>query len=270
MGVQVMKLTDIQIKNLKPSAKVQKVADGHGLYIHISPAGGKLWRMAYSFDGKQKTLSFGAYPAISLKAARAKRDEAKELLASGIDPGAHKKAVKLARRAENASSYEVVAREWFAKYSAGWSESNKLKIWARQENDIFPFLAGKPINQITPPGILAALRAIEARGAIDTAHRALQDCGRIFRYAIATGRAERDPAADLRGALPPTKGNNFASITDTKEVGALLRALDAYIGNIVVAYALRLCCLCDPESLDMLSGKNLTLRYLNGAYLPGA
>ena len=235
-----MKLTDIKIKNLKASAKVQKVADGHGLYVHVSPAGGKLWRMAYTFEGKQKTLSFGAYPAISLKAAREKREQAKEMLAQGIDPGAYKKAVKASRQAASVNTYEIIAREWFAKHSPSWSESNKLKIWARQEKNIIPYLGGKSVNQITPPDILAALRAIEARGAIETAHRILQDCGRIFRYAIATGRAERDPAADLRGALPPAKGNNFATITDPKQVGALLRAIDGYEGNIMVAYALRM------------------------------
>ena len=235
-----MKLSDTKIKNTKPTDKVQKISDGGGLYLHVSTAGGKLWRMAYSFDGKQKTLSFGAYPAISLKNAREKRDEAKALLAQGIDPGVQKKALKTAERAVYANSYEVVAREWFAKYSATWTEGNKLKILARQENNIFPFLAGRPIDKITAPELLTALRIIEQRGALDVAHRTLQEVSRIFRYAIATGRAERDPAADLRGALSPAQGSNFASITEPKAVGALLRAIDGYEGNIVVVYALRL------------------------------
>ena len=233
-------MTDIQIKNLKPSAKVQKIADGYGLYIHISPAGGKLWRMAYTFEGKQKTLSFGAYPAVSLKAAREKREQAKEMLAQGIDPGAHKKAVKASIRAELENTFEIVCREWIAKRAEAWSEINRIKILARLEKNVFPFLGGKPIGGITAPELLQTIRQIEQRGKLETAHRVLADCSRVFRYAIATGRAERDPAADLRGALSSVKGNNFASITDTKEVGALLRALDAYTGNIVVAYALRL------------------------------
>ena len=138
------------------------------------------------------------------------------------------------------NSYEVIAREWFAKYSAGWSESNKVKVLARQVKYIFPFIGGKSIPEITAPELLEALRHIENRGSLDTAHRALQDCGRIFRYAVATGRGERDTAADLRGALPPAKGSNFATITEPKAVGALLRAVDGYDGSIVVAFALRL------------------------------
>ncbi len=235
-----MKLTDTFLRGLKATGKVQKFADGGGLYIHVSPTGGKLWRMAYSFDGKQKTLSLGAYPAVSLKDARQKREEAKEQRAKGIDPGAHKQAVKAASRAESANSYEIVVREWHAKYSPGWSEQNGIRTLARQENDIFPILGGKPINQITAPELLAALRRIEARGAIDTAHRTLGDCSRIFRYAIATGRAERDTAADLKGALPPAQSASFASITESQAIGALLRDIDAYTGNLIVRAALRM------------------------------
>jgi len=235
-----MKLTDTFLRSLRPADKVQKYADGGGLYIHVVPTGGKLWRMAYRFEGRQKTLSFGAYPAISLKEARNRREEAKEQIAHGIDPGIHKKAVKDAERAVNESSYEIIAREWFAKFSSSWAESHKAKIMARQENDIFPHLGGKPINQITAPELLAVLRIIEERGALDSAHRALQDCGRIFRYAVATGRGERDPAADLKGAIPPAKESNFASIKDPDAIGYLLRDIDAYQGNIIVRAALRL------------------------------
>lgn len=234
------KLTDVLLRGLKTTGKVQKKSDGGGLYIHVSSTGGKLWRMAYSFDGKQKTLSFGAYPSVSLKDARQKRDATKELLAKGIDPGAHKQAVKAAAKTKSESSYEVVAREWFAKYSIGWTESNKVKVLARQVNYIFPFIGAKPIDEIKAPELLEALRHIEKRGSLDTAYRALQDCSRIFRYGIATGRGERDTAADLRGALPPAKGSSFATITDPKEVGALLRAIDGYEGGIVVLLALKL------------------------------
>lgn len=235
-----MKLTDTFLRGLRATGKVQKCSDGGGLYLHVSPVGGKLWRMGYRFDGKQRTLSFGAYPAVSLKEARNKREEAKELIAAGIDPGSQKRAMKAAIKSESANSYEVIAREWFEKYSAGWSESNKVKVLARQLNYIFPFIGGKPIRQVTAPELLDALRRIEKRGSLDTAHRALQDCSRIFRYAIATGRGERDTAADLRGALPPAKGSNFATITDPKDVGALLRAIGGYEGGVVVASALRL------------------------------
>ena len=234
-----MKLTDTKIANIKVTDKVQKVADGGGLYLHISPAGGKLWRMAYRFDGKQKTLSFGAYPYVSLKDARDKREAAKTMLARDIDPGAHKQAVK-ASRVANVNSYEVVTREWFLKYSASWSASNQADVMARQEKNVFPFLGARLIDSITAPELLEAVRRVEQRGNLNTAHRLLRDCGRIFRYAIATGRAERDPAAALQGALPPAKSDSFASITKPAEVGALLRAIDGYEGNVIVAHALKL------------------------------
>lgn len=235
-----MKLTDTFLRGIKTTGKAQKHPDGGGLYLYVSPTGGKLWRMDYRFDGKRKTLSIGAYPAVSLSDARIRRQAAKVQLAQGIDPCSHKQAVKAASRAENENAYEVVAREWYAKHAPGWSESNSVRTLARQENDIFPILGSKPVSQITAPELLAVLRRIEARGAIDTAHRTLQDCSRIFRYAIATGRAERDPASDLRGALPPARSTSFASITDPNAIGALLRDIDAYGGNVVVRAALRM------------------------------
>ena len=235
-----MKLTDTFLRGIKATGKAQKHPDGGGLYLYVAPTGGKLWRMDYRFEGKRKTLSMGGYPAVSLVDARTRRQAAKVQLAQGIDPCAHKQAVKTASRAESENSYEVVAREWFAKHAAGWSESNREKILARQVNDIFPFLGKKPVSQITAPELLAVLRRIEARGALDTAHRALQDCSRIFRYAIATGRGERDTAADLRGALPPPRSNSFATTTEPKAIGTLLRDMDAYTGNVIVRAALRM------------------------------
>ena len=234
------KLTDTFLRSVKATGQVQKKADGGGLYIHVSPTGGKLWRMAYSFDGKQKTLSFGAYPAVSLKDARQKREEAKEQLAKGIDPGAQKKAVKAAIKTESTSSFEVVAREWFDKFKDSWVDHHGKKIFARLEKDIFPLIGGKAIGSVTAPELLEVLRRIEARGAIETAHRTLQNCGQIFRYAIATGRAERDPAADLRDALSPVNSTNFASITEPKDIGTLLRDIDEYTGNLIVRAALRM------------------------------
>jgi integrase len=235
-----MPLSDTSIRSAKPTSKTQKLFDGGGLYLEVAPSGGKWWRLKYRFDGKEKRISLGVYPAVSLKEARSRRDEAKEQLARGIDPGALKQAIKAASKAESENSYEVVAREWFNRYAAGWSESNKEKILARQVNDLFPILGKKPINQIAAPELLAVLRRIESRGAIDTAHRALQDCSRIFRYAIATGRGERDPAADLRGALPPPRSSSFATTTEPKAIGALLRDIDAYTGNLIVRAALRM------------------------------
>lgn len=190
--------------------------------------------------GKEKLLSLGTYPTTGLKEARARREDARKLIAQGIDPGAQRQAVKAAARADSEHAYEVIAREWFARYAPGWTESNRERVLARQVNDIFPLLGGRPVGQITAPELLVALRRIEERGAVDTAHRALQDCSRIFRYAVATGRAERDPAADLRGALAPVKSSSFASIREPQAIGALLRAIDAYSGNLIVRAALRL------------------------------
>ncbi len=180
---------------------------------------------------------------MSLKDARERREEAKALLAGNTDPADHRKAVRATAAAEEAAkaaTFEVVARDWFAKYSPPWSESNRAKMLARLANDIFPFIGACPVEEVTAPKLLEVLRRIERRGAVDTAHRALQDCSRIFRYAVATGRAERDTAADLRGALPPAKASGFAAITDPKSVGVLLRAIDGYGGSLVVGAALKL------------------------------
>ena len=234
------KLTDTFLRGLKATGKIQKHADGGGLYIHVSPIGGRLWRMAYGFNGKQKTLSFGAYPAVSLKDARQKRSEAKEHLAKGVDPSAHKKALKSAIRAEVTNSFEIVAREWFDKFKDSWVPHHGSKIFARLEKDIFPVIGGKAVSSVAAPELLGALRRIEARGAIDTAHRALQNCSQVFRYAISTGRAERDVAADLRGALVPVKSKNLASITEPKAIGVLLRDIDEYTGNPIIRLALRM------------------------------
>ena len=235
-----MKLTDTFLRGIKATGKMQKHPDGGGLYLYVSPTGGKLWRIDYRFEGKRKTLSMGAYPTISLADARTRRQEAKVLLAQGIDPSAQKKAVKAAIKTDATNSFEVVAREWFDKYKDSWVDHHGKKIFARLENDIFPLIGAKAVGAVTAPELLEALRRIEARGAIDTAHRTLQNCGQIFRYAIATGRAERDTAADLRDALSPVRPTNFASITEPKAIGALLRDIDAYPGNLIVRAALRM------------------------------
>ena len=236
----MIKLTDTFLRGLKATGEVRKHSDGGGLYLFVSPTGGKLWRMDYRFDGKRKTLSIGAYPTVSLADARTRRQEAKTQLVRGIDPCAHKQAVKAAVRAETTNSFEVVAREWHDKHKDSWESNYGDKILERLVKDIFPPLGAKPIHEITAPELLAALRHIEARGAVETAHRMLQACGQVFRYAIATGRAERDTAADLRGALRPVKSTSFASIKEPKAIGTLLRDIDAYGGNFIVQAALRM------------------------------
>ena len=235
-----MKLTDTFLRGLKATGKAQKYSDGGGLHLYVSPSGGKLWRMGYRFEHKQKLLSLGKYPAVTLKEARNRREEAKELLAAGIDPGARKKAIKATAKAETTNCFEIVAREWYEKQKDTWVKSHGDKILARFENDIFPLIGAKAVQDVAAPELLEALRRIEARGAMDTAHRTLQNCGQVFRYAIATGRAERDTAADLRDALSPVKRTGFATITEPKAIGSLLRDIDAYTGNFIVKAALRM------------------------------
>jgi integrase len=233
-------LTDTAIRKAKPADKVQRLFDGGGLYLEISPSGGKWWRLKYRFGGKEKRLSLGIYPDTGLAAARAKRDGARKLLAAGVDPGEHRKAEKAAGEHKAANSFEVVAREWFAKQSPTWAASHAAKIMLRLENDIFPWLGRRPIADVTAKELLATVNRIAERGAVESAHRALQNCGQVFRYGIATGRAERNPTADLRGALPPVKQTHHAAILEPAAIGGLLRAIGSYEGSFIVKCALRL------------------------------
>ena len=235
-----MPLSDPACKKAQPGEKPVKLSDGGGLFLLVTPAGGKLWRLAYRFGGKQKTLSLGQYPDVSLARARERREEARKRLADGIDPGELKKATKTQQRVRAANSFEAIAREWYAKKAPGWAESHSSKILRRLERDVFPWIGGKPIAELTAPDVLAVVRRIESRGVGETAHRALQNCGQVFRYAVATGRAVRDPTADLKGALPPTRPQHFAAILEPLAVGGLLRALDGFKGSLPVACALKL------------------------------
>lgn len=236
-----MALNDITIRKIEPDKKKTMIRfDGRGLYLEIAPQGGKWWRFKYRFGGKEKRLSLGVYPDVSLKEARDRREECRKLLDHGIDPGENRKAMKLSGAQRAANSFEVVAREWLGKYSSSWAESYSVKIIQRLERDIFPWIGSRPIAEITPPELLTVLRRVEARGAVDTAHRALGNCGQVFRYAIATGRCQRDAAADLRGALAPVSGSHFAATTDPKKLATILRALDGYEGTLTVKCALRL------------------------------
>ncbi len=236
-----MALTNLEVKNSKATDKPIKLSDGGGLFLLVQPNGAKYWRLAYRFANKQKTLAFGVYPDVSLVDARDRRDEARKLLANGADPGAVKQAQKNAKVEQAANSFEVVAREWFARYSPNWADNHANKILARLEKDIFPWIGLRPVGDVPPPELLAVIRRIESRGALETAHRALANCGQIFRYAVATGRAQRDPSGDLRGALPPVKKDkHFAAITDPKIVGELMRDIDGYQGSFIVKSAFKL------------------------------
>lgn len=256
-----MPLTNTAIRNAKAGKKALKLFDERGLYLEVSPAGGKWWRLKYRFGGKEKRLSLGIYPDVALKDARDRRDEARKLLADGIDPSEYRKATKAAQTDRNANSFELITREWFAKYSPTWAPNHGTRLIRLFERDIFPWLGSKPISEITAPDLLAILRRIEARGALDTAHRALGNCGQVFRYAIATGRSQRDPSSDLRGALPPARGKHFAATTEPQQFAAILRAMDGYEGMLTVRCALRLAALLfvRPGELRSAEWKDIDL-----------
>ncbi|MDG4597632.1 MAG: integrase arm-type DNA-binding domain-containing protein [Candidatus Contendobacter sp.] len=232
-------LNDVAARKAKPQAKPYKLADGQGMYLLVSETG-KYWRLDYRFNAKRKTLAMGCYPDVPLAKARERRDEARQQIADGIDPGAARKAQKQAAGERRANSFEVVAREWHGKHAPIWSSHHGDKIIRLLERDLFPWLGSQPIRDISAPELLTALRRVESRGAFETAHRALQTCGQVFRYAIATGRAERDISADLKGALPPVKPKHHSAITEPNEIGGLLRAIDGYQGSFVMQCALRL------------------------------
>lgn len=235
-----MTLTVVAVKNAKPKEKAYKLADERGLYLLVNPNGSKLWKLKYRFAGIEKKLSLGAYPEITLASARDQREEARRQLANNIDPGVLKNSIKRSKKLAAENSFEAIAREWHTKFTPKWTKEHGERILIRLEQNVFPWVGRRPINEVTAPELLSALRRVEARGAIETAHRISQICGQIFRYAIVTGRGERDPSADLRGALAPVKQKHHASITDPIEVGKLLRAINAYEGFFVTKCALQL------------------------------
>jgi len=234
-----MPLTDVAVRNAKPGPKTIRLRDDRGLYLEISPRGGKWWRLRYMLKGKANMLSLGVYPDVSLKDARERRDGARKLIANGIDPSQARKDEK-AEMAADAVTFEKVAREWFQKFKENWSSGHAARTMRRFEMDVFPWIGTRPVRDILAPELLATIRRIESRGAIETAHRTLQNCGQVFRYAVASGYADRDISADLRGAIPPTKEKHHASVTDPKDVAALLRTIEAYAGSFVTMCALRL------------------------------
>ena len=235
-----MPLTATAIRKAKPREKPRKLYDSRGLYLEIAPRGTKAWRFKYRFDGKEKRISMGIFPEVSLKLARQRRDEARKLLARDIDPSAYRKARKRSRREAARNSFEAVATEWLAKHSHNWSTSWVRRQERELEREAFPYIGASPVAEITAPDLLAVVRRVEARGHLSKAHTVFQICGRVLRYAVATGRAERDVSSDLRGALPPVKTKHFAAITDPREVGPLLRQLDGYTGTLPVRCALRI------------------------------
>ena len=233
-----MALSDISIRNAKPTSKAFKLYDEQGLFMQVTPSGGKWWRFKFRFDNKEKLLSLGVYPDISLKQAREKRDNARKLLAEGIDPSEQRKASKASKKDSAANSLEVLAREWASSYFINKSASHKVRTLRRLESYVFPWLGSKPISDITAPQILEVVNRVKDLNKLETAHRTLQALSQAFRYAVQTGRALRDPCVDLRGALPSATVKHMAAFTEPQEIAELLRAIEGFTGSFTVKTAL--------------------------------
>jgi integrase len=228
-------LTQAQVRNTKPGPKPQKLFDGRGLFLLIQPSGARWWRLKYRFSGRERLISLGVFPDVPLAAAREKRDEARRLVAAGVDPSAQRRAER------EAGTFEEIAREWFERNKSAWTEGHAVTVLARLEQHLFPRIGSKKLRDITAPEILAALRVVERDGHRETARRVRQICGQVFRYAIASGRPERDPSADLRGALAPVQTKHMGAMTRPDDVAGLLLAIDDYKGaSVTVKCALRL------------------------------
>jgi len=235
-----MLLSHAKLQTLKPRSKIYRKADSHGLAIEVRPNGTKVWRYRFRVLGKPSMLSLGEYPSISLSEARRLRDEAKQQLARGLDPAMQRRLARAAHVESAGNTFAVVALEWFSKNESKWTLGSIKRTRRLFEKDLFPWLGALPIAEMKPAQLLHALRRIEGRGALETAARARALVGQVFRYAIGTGRAERDISQDLRGALQPHVTEHFASITDPRDVGGLLRAIHSYSGHFGTRCALML------------------------------
>jgi len=229
-------LNDTRVRSAKSRDKAFKLSDERGLFLLVMPTGSRLWRLKYRINGREKLISLGAYPDVTLKRAREKRDAARRLIADGVDPSVQRQA----ERAALAHSFEGVAKEWLELQTKSLAPETISILSARLDSGLYPYIGSRPIAAITAQEVLTALRRIEARGKHETAHRVRALAGRVLRYAVATGRAQRDVAADLKGALAPVKSKNFASVTDPVRVGELMRAIHSYSGYPVTALALKL------------------------------
>lgn len=264
-----MALTDVAIRKAKPGEKPLKLSDEKGLYLEVAPKGGKWWRFKYRFGGKEKRLSLGVYPDVGLKEARERRDAARKLVADGVDPSENRKAQKATRADLAADTFEVIAREWLQKFAGTMTEKYWTGVLNRFERDLFPWVGARPISEISAQELLVTVRRIEARGAVETAHRALSNCGQVFRYAVATSRAKHNPASDLRGAIPPAQGKHMAATTDPKKFAEFLRAMEDYKGSLIVRCALRMAPLVfvRPGELRMAQWADINLDTAEWRYL---
>jgi integrase len=246
-----MALTNIQVKQAKAQDRPYKLADGKGMYLYVTTKSQKYWRLDYRFGGKRKTLALGVYPDISLADARAKCNDAKKQISNDLDPNDTKRIAKVTKTQSQENSFKALALEWFAQRQSPWSESHRERVDRMLHKELFPQLGRRPVGEITSPELLSCLRLIEARGVLETAKRAKQVAGQVFRYAVVTGKADRDPSVDLKDALATPIRKHFTAITEPKEVGKLLLMLDDYQGTPEVATALKLAPLffCRPKEL---------------------
>lgn len=250
-----MPLTDTAIRSAKANAKIQKLFDGGGLYLELTPSGRKYWRVKFRYGGKENRLSAGVYPEVSLREARDSRDAIRRQLRAGINPAEARKALIAAQDLNAANSFELIAREWYEKNLTTWKPSHSRTILQRFENYVFPAFGPQPIGDVTAGQLLPLLKLLEGRGVGETAHRVLTLCGQVFRYAVATSRLAHDPTPALRGALTPVKAKHFAAITEPVKVGQLLRMLDGYQGSPIVRSALRLAPLVFVRPGELRSAK---------------
>jgi integrase len=251
-----MALTDTQIKKVKPTDKLQKLSDGGGLQLQVAPTGGKLWRWAYRSGGKQKTMSLGTYPDVSLSQARELHSQGRKLLAAGTDPMHKRKSDKVALLVATENSFEAVARDWWAHWQVTRSESHTGYVIRRLEADVFPAIGTRPVSAIEAPELVAMVKAVAQRGALDIAKRCLQMCSQVFRYAIAHGKAARNPATDIRPSdiLPARVKANYARI-DAKELPALLRKIEGYQGKPTTRLAIKLMALTFVRTTELIEAR---------------
>ena len=257
-------LTDNAVRQAKPAEKPYRKLDGEGLVLLIQPTGAKWWRFRYRFKGKAKMISLGAYPRVSLIEARNLRDEAVKKINEGIDPSDHRASERQAAAIEKTietNTLEAIASEWYGRHAPTWATAHAKRVKERLDNHVIPYLGEKPITEITAPMVLTVLRRLEETGKLETAHKTKQSIGQIFRYAIATGRAETDPTPSLKGALPPAKTDHFPALLDPVAIGAVLRQFDGYGGYPPVRAGLRLGPLlfCRPGELRTMKWADLDM-----------
>jgi len=242
-----MPLTDTALRAIKPSDKLQKFFDSGGLFLAVSPSGTKSWRLKFRYAGKEKLLTLGQYPLVSLKDARERATEAKKMLSTGKDPSVEKKRAQQLQQ----NTFELIAREWHEKKSPVWNPGYAIKVLRKLEKHVFPHIGSRPIADISAPELLAMLRKREARGSVAEAHMIRGICGSVFRYAVASGRAERDPSSDLRGALTAYSSNHYPAVTDPDKVGELLLTIDNYQNSYVLRYAMQFLALTFCRSAEV-------------------